>query len=68
MAEFKTVSDREKAYGDVRLIDTYGLWTMSASHPITDEVYFDDDDDDDGGGGGSPGSPTDDDDDFDKFQ
>lgn len=46
ISEFKLSSNNTKQYGNVKLIDTYGLWNDKTTSPITDEDFFENDDDD----------------------
>lgn len=46
ISDFKPLSNNTKQYGNVKLIDTYGLWNKETNNPITDDSFFEDDEDD----------------------
>lgn len=46
ISEFKLLSHNTKQYGNIKLIDTYGLWNEKNPNPITDEDFFENDEDD----------------------
>ena len=46
ISDFKPLSNNIKQYGNVKLIDTYGLWDKEIKNPITDDIFFENDEDD----------------------
>ena len=46
ISEFKPLSNNTKQYGNIKLIDTYGLWDKETNNPITDDSFFENDEDD----------------------
>lgn len=46
ISAFKPLSVNVKEYGNVKLIDTYGLWNTEENNPITNDDYFENDEDD----------------------
>jgi hypothetical protein len=37
---YKPLSNNTKQYGNIKLIDTYGLWDKETNNPITDDSFF----------------------------
>ena len=46
ISEFKLLSNNTKQYGNIKLIDTYGLWNKKTANPITDDDFFENDEND----------------------
>lgn len=40
ISEFKPLSNNTKQYGNIKLIDTYGLWDKETNNPITDDSFL----------------------------
>ena len=46
ISEFKSLSNNTKQYGNIKLIDTYGLWGKEIENPITDDSFFENNEND----------------------